>query len=237
MKIGPVEVNKKLFITMVVVLGLALVATFVKSIYVNRYNKYKVNTKEDFVYTRKEFKKSDSAIPYINLNTNYAKELNQQLYDLFENYRDSDTSANSISYRYNINANIVSVVIILKSINDNDELNFDFVTYVFDLDKGAKVLSDEEIIGRYNLSESDVSKELEKQMKNKYDYEVEQEILPDTCTYDNCFLKLRGIDNYLDNANYFIENDQLVIYRSYDVYSEYSEEDIYTRDDFKFYIN
>ena len=237
MKIGPVEVSKKLFITMIVVLVLVIVATFVKSIYVNRYEKYKVNKKEDFIYTKVEYKKSNSAIPYINLNTNFAKELNKQLGDLADTYRKSNTSNNSISYRYNINANIVSLVVILKSINDNDELTFDFVTYVFDLDKGARVLDDEEILSRYDLTLEDVSKEIKKQMKQKYNYEIKEEVLPDTCDFDKCFLGLRGIDNYTDNANYFIENDELVVYRAYNVYSKYEEENIYSRDDFKFYIN
>ena len=237
MKIGPVEVSKKLFITMIVVLVLTIGATIVKNMYINRYQKYKVNKKEDFIYTKTEYKKSNSAIPYINLNTQFAKELNEQLSTLASTYRKSDTSNNSISYRYNINANIVSLVVILKSINENDELTFDFVTYVFDLDKGAKVLDDEEILSRYNLTEEDVSKEIRKQMKQKYDYEVKEEILPSTCDFNKCFLKLRNIDQFTDNANYFIENEELVVYRSYNVYSKYEEENVYSREDFKFYIN
>ena len=228
MKIGPVEVSKKLFVAMIVVLVLTIVATIIKIMYVNRYQKYKVNQKEDFIYTKVEYKKSNSAIPYVNLNTSFAKNLNKQISALADTYRSSDTSNNSMSYRYNINANIVSLVIIFKSVNDNDELTFDFVTYVFDLDKGAKVLDDEEILARYNLTEEDVSDEIEKQMKQKYKYEIKEEILPEGCDFSICFLRLRGIDNYTDNVNYFIENEELVVYKSYDVYSEY---------DFKFYIN
>lgn len=237
MKFGPVEVSKKLFITMIVILVLTIGATIVKKIYVNRYERLKVNKNQDFIYTREEYKESKSYVPYINLNTSFAKELNSKIKELARTYEDSDTSNQSISYRYNVNANIVSVVIILKSINDKDELDFDFITYVFDLDNKGKALTDEEILSKYSLDEDNVSLAIEKQMKEKYNYEIKEEILPSTCDYDKCFLGLRGIDNYLDNANYFIENDELVVYRSYKVYSEYSEEDIYTRDDFKFYIN
>jgi len=237
MKIGSVEFNKKLFIAMVVVLVLAIAATIVKKIYVNRYDKYKINKKQDFIYTRREYKNSNSSIPYVNINTSFAKDLNKQIENLADSYRDSNTPNNSMSYRFNINANIVSLVVIFKSINEEDELEFDFVTYVFDLDNKAKALDDEEILSKYNLTEDDISKELKKQMKKKYDYEIEEEILPDTCDFEECFLSLRNIENYLDNVNYFIENDELVVYRSYKVYSEYNEEDIYSRDDFKFYIN
>ena len=237
MKFGPVEVSKKLFIAMIVILVLTIGATIVKKIYVNRYERLKVNKNQDFIYTREEYKESKSYVPYINLNTSFAKELNSKIKELARTYEDSDTSNQSISYRYNVNANIVSVVIILKSINDKDELSFDFITYVFDLDNKGKALTDEEILSRYSLDEDNVSLSIEKQMKEKYNYEIKEEILPSTCDYDKCFLELRGIDDYLDNANYFIENDELVIYRSYDVYSEYGEEDIYSRDDFKFYIN
>lgn len=237
MKIGPVEVNKKLFISMVVILVLAIAAVIVKHIYVNRYIKYKIDKKQDYIYTSYEFKDSKSYIPYININTDFAKDLNKQIDELASLYEDSNSSTTSISYRYNVNANIVSLVIILKNMNANDELEFNYATYVFDLDKGAKALSDEEILEQYNMTEEDVSNAMEKQMKEKYDYEIAEEILPDDCDYDTCFLKLREIENYTDGANYFIENDELVVYRSYKVYSEYNEEDIYSRDDYKFYIN
>ena len=162
MKFGPVEVSKKLFITMIVVLTIG--ATIVKKIYVNRYERLKVNKNQDFIYTREEYKESKSYVPYINLNTSFAKELNSKIKELARTYEDSDTSNQSISYRYNVNANIVSVVIILKSINDKDELDFDFITYVFDLDNKGKALTDEEILSKYSLDEDNVRKTNERKI-------------------------------------------------------------------------
>ena len=49
-------------------------------------------------------------------------------------------------------------------------------------------------------------------------------------------MSLRKIDDYLDDVNYYIENGSLVVYKTFEVYSKYNEEDYFTRDDFKFYI-
>ena len=73
--------------------------------------------------------------------------------------------------------------------------------------------------------------------KNKYLDEVKKDIISSSkCDYNNCYLKLREVSDLLSGVNYYIENDSLVVYRSFQTYSIYDEQDYFTRADFRFLI-
>lgn len=236
MKIGNVEISKKLFITFIVVVVLAIIAFIVSKVYTKDYEDYKIDDDKEFIYTYETYSSSETDIPYVNINIEFAKSLNKSLQELGSSYKSSTTPNVSMNYQYNINNNIVSLVIIFKKLNEKNELVFDYVTYVFDLEKEGKVLTDSEILKKYNITVDDVNEEINLQMVKKYDNEINNNVLPGTCNYIDCFLKLRNINKFTDNAHYFVEDGKLVVYTSYNVYSEYKEEEYFTREDFKFYI-
>ncbi len=236
MKIAGVEINKKLFIAVIVVVVLAIIGLIVDKLYINRYNKYKIDKDENFIYTSETYSKSKSYIPYINIDNDFCKTLNSEIEKLALDYKDSTSQNNSFTYRYNVNNNYVSLVIILKSLDDNDQLQFEFITYVFDLDDGGKALSDSEILQKFNITEDEVSEKISTELVKIYDDEINENIIPSECNFKDCYLSLRKIDDYLDDVNYYIENGSLVVYKTFEVYSKYNEEDYFTRDDFKFYI-
>ena len=66
MKIGKFEVNKKLFITFVVVVGLTIILLLVRHFVNNRYEKYKLDKNEDYIYDYVTYCASETSIPYIN---------------------------------------------------------------------------------------------------------------------------------------------------------------------------
>ncbi|MBR4618903.1 MAG: hypothetical protein IKO49_06325 [Bacilli bacterium] len=236
MKIGNVEINKKLFIALIIVSIIALIALIIKVTYLNRYEKHKIDKKKDYIYTYSTNDLTDTVIPYINLDSKDAKSINNTLVKISSLYSKNQMNNSSISYTYNVSNNYVSLLIIIRTIED-EKLKFSFDSYVFDLNDEARLLSNKEILALYNKDLDDINEKLEEEMRKKYDYEIEEEILPKSCDYNNCFLSLRNIDEYYDNANYYIEDGELVVYRDYNVYSEYNEQNYYTRDDFKFYIN
>ncbi len=236
MKIGKIEISKKLFITLVTIIILTIIALIIKSIYVKDYDDYKIDKDKEFIYTYKTYNNSDTSIPFININNDYVSNLNKELQKFGMNYENSNTSNNSMSYRYNVSDNIVSLVIIIKKLDSSDRLIFDYVTYVFDLKQDGKVLKDEEILKKYNISIDEVNTEISSQMVQKYNDEINKNIIPSECMYNPCYLQLRNVEKYTDNAHYYIEDGWLVAYSSYNTYSEYKEEDYFGRDDFKFYI-
>lgn len=236
MKIGKIEISKKLFITFIVVVVLTILVFILKKAYVIEYDDYKIDDDQEFIYTYQSYDDSKSNIPFINIDTEFVHNLNEQIQKLGEKYANSNTSNNSITYEYNINNNIISLVLIYKNLDKNNKLKFDFTTYVFDLNKGGKALTDDEIIGKFNTTNDKINEEISVQMVKKYDEEINKNILPSNCNYKDCYLKLRGVEKYTDNAHYYIENGWLVVYTTYNTFTDYHEENYFTRDDFKFYI-
>lgn len=237
MQIGKFEINKKLFIALIVVIVLSIISLIVKNMSSDRYNKYKIDKDKEFIYTYISYGSSKTYVPYVNLDTEFADNLNKQIQKVALNYKDSNTSNNSMSYRFNNYQNILSLVLIFKSIDSNNQLQFDFKTYVFDLGDKARVLSDQEMLNLFDVTTTDVNNALNKEMKKKYNDEVKKQIISGSiCPYESCYLKLREITNFADKVNYYIENGQLIVYRSFQTYSIYQEEEYFTRDDFKFVI-
>lgn len=237
MKIGKFEVNKKLFITFVVVVGLTIILLLVRHFVNNRYEKYKLDKNEDYIYDYVTYSASETSIPYINLNTDFAKVLNGQLEKLYSSYKNSNSSTNSLSYRFNVSGNYLSLVLIFKKMDSSNRLQFDFKSYVFDLSDGARALSDTEILNLFNIDNNYVEKQINNKFKNKYLDEVKKDIISSSkCDYNNCYLKLREVSDLLSGVNYYIENDSLVVYRSFQTYSIYDEQDYFTRADFRFLI-
>lgn len=236
MKIGSFEISKKLIIIFAITIVLLVVVLIIKGNYVNKYEKYKIDKDLAFIYTYETYNESETDIPFVNIDSDFAKTLNSEIQKLGLSYKNSNTSNNSMSYRYNINDNFVSLVLILKKLNSENQLVFDYYTYVFDLNQNGKVLNETEILKMYNMTENKINDEISSEMVKKYDDEINKKIIPGTCNYSDCYLKLRKINKYTDNIHYYIEDGWLVAYTSYNVYSEYNEENYFTRDDFKFYI-
>ena len=236
MKIGKFEISKKLFITFIIVVILAIAALIIKTTYINKYKKYKIEEDQEFVYTYATYDSSNTEVPYVNINTDFAKSLNEKVQKIGLTYKNSNTSNNSMSYRYNNKDNIVSLVFIFKSLNANNNLVFEFNTYVFDLDKDGKVLTNDEIFEKFNITEDEINSEIELQMVKKYDDEINKKIIPGTCNFKDCYMSLRNVNKFTDNARYYIEDGWLVVYTTYNAYSQYNEQSYFSRDDFKFYI-
>lgn len=234
MNLFGVEINKKLFWALVIIIGVSIICLIVKFVVVGSEDKYKVVKDKDYVYELISYKKSESHVPYINIDTDFAERLNSELKKLLSTYKNSTTSNNSISYRYNLSDDKLSLVLIFKSLDSKDQLQFNFKTYVFDLSDGARVLSDKEILDLFGVSQDDIVTILDQKMKKKYKDEVEKKILSSSeCNYD-CYLDLREISDFSEGINYYIENSKLVVYRSFQTYSIYQEEKYFTRNDFKF---
>lgn len=238
MKIGDYEVNKKLFIAFIIIVALCVISLIFKMYLSGRENRYKVDKDREYIYRYDYYSASKTNIPYINIDTDFVNNLNTQIQKIGLSYKNSQTSNNSMSYRFNQYQNILSLVLIFKSLNSNNELQFEFKTYVFDLNDGGRVLTDKEMLNLFNLNMDEVNDILNTKMKKKYNDEVKKKIIPSNiCAYSDCYLRLRGINNFLDGANYYIENGKLIVYRSFNTYSVYEEEKYFTRDDFKFVVS
>lgn len=230
-----IEIDKKLVIVIIVLIIITIILGIVNSSLKNRYTSLKIDDDKEYVILRFNNKGNNSFVPYVNLKSEDAKKVNNEIKSITNDYLYSETRHKNVTYRYNAEGSFVSVVLIFKDYINNEN-KFSFKTYVFNLNNNGSLMSDDEILNTFNVNYSFINGKMEEQMEEKYRKEIEKKILPSTCDYNTCFLNLRGISNYIDNANYYIENGKLVVYKAYNVYSSYKEEEYYTRNDFKFVI-
>ena len=231
-----IEYNKKLLIALIVVLALYAILLVIKNKSDNHYTNYKDDINKEYVYTKYQSSKNNAKVPYINLVTEDAKKVNHEILTLTTDYLKATNKNKTVTYRYNQNKNILSVVLTFRDINEYEQLEYSYKTYVFDLSKSAKLLTNDEIINKFDITYAEVNEIMAKNMKEKYvDEIVKGYVDKNECNY-SCYLENRNINNYIDNANYYIENSHLIVYRAFEVYSIYGEEEYFKRSDFKFLI-
>ena len=88
----------------------------------------------------------------------------------------------------------------------------------------------------YDITTIGVDNIIKKKMVELYNDEITKGYFKKSECDFNCYLKLRETNDFSKNANYYIENGHLVVYRTFNVYTKYKEEEYFTRDNFKFVI-
>lgn len=195
------------------------------------------NTNTSYITVKDENTSSfemESRCPTISLDSDDAKEVNDEI----EREYNSTVSSGkeSFDFDYAVNKDYLSLVTFYIYL-DRETNNPDVIinTYNFDLDSGALV-NDSDLLDDFSYSYSDISNSLEKEMKSYYQQEVDSMYFSkEECDY-NCFLDLRGIDNYTDNVKLFVRDNKLVFYRKFNVYSRFLEDQFYRSEDFLFEI-
>lgn len=200
----------------------------------NNYNYLKQNKGDYLVYTSYQQKigNYNQEIPYVNVESDIIDKVNEDI-DLFTSkYKDKDK--NDISYEYNINGEILSLLVKISSY-EGDIPKVYFSSYNIDL-KNRTLIGNKALLDLFNISSNEVSSKIETRFKKYYkDIVSDEYYTEDECDY-NCFLSYRGVDNYLDNVSYYINNGNLYAYKSFDFYSIFGEEDYFKDKDFRFLL-
>lgn len=198
------------------------------------YKYLKKDNKKALVYTIKSSENSvfHIEVPYLNIKDSFADEINKDIEEYTLEY--TDNKRLMLSYQYNINDYILSLVIKVVDYDTNVPKSY-FKTYNIDL-KNKKLLDDTILLSNYNVSVDDVSSKIENQFTDWYQDITKKGYFDEReCDYE-CFLEYREVDNYLDDISYYIENGKLVAYKPFVFYSIYGEEEYFKENDFKFII-
>ncbi len=229
------ELNKKRIIILLSMLGVIILLILLEHFLSNRYERLKIDKDKYFIYTNTKNTENNSLVPKVNLNSSDASIVNNEITSESLEYVTSDNKKKNVTYRYNRSGSLISLVMIYRDIIDN-KVNYNYKTYVFDLNKDGKLLSNDEILNKFNITYAEINDVMRTKMKNKYNSEVTRKIISKDCDFTTCFLNLRNIYNFIDDINIYVENNRLVVYRTYNVYTDYHEEKYYSRKDFKFVI-
>jgi len=233
---GQIELNEEEKIKlkrMLFIIGGLVVFAIIISLYASNFKTdaiktIKVDKSKALIYTVKERtvdgKKSE--VPYINMKGENIAKLNQDIEEFVDKYYSDSTSI--ISYTYDVSDKILSLVVKVAYF---DKIYYpDFRTYNINL-SDLSVLSDEDLLTKFNLTEEDVSNKIEDKFTYFYNDALSQGYYGGECDY-NCFLYFRGDKDYLDDIHYYIKNSKLYVYKAFNVYSVYDEEKYFTEDDF-----
>lgn len=173
-----------------------------------------IDSSKDIVFTVYKSTSYKQEIPNINikkLNNNINNEINK----LVEPYLEKENV--SIEYKYNINGNILSLIIIISETKDESAPNLYFKTYNINLKK-LKVLSDKEVLNLFDTNKSKITKGINEIFTNYYNEELEYNIIPNM-TYQE-YLKMRKLDNINDKLYFYISNNNLEVFVQYNIFSE-----------------
>ena len=190
---------------------------------------------KDLVYTVKSTKKDifHVYVPYVNIKDSAIKEINEDINSYVDDYIDKEMVI--LSYEYDTNGKVLSLAV--KTVdyeNENYPLVY-FKTYNINLET-KKLISDNEILDAFDITSSDVNSAIEKQFKKWYKNLIKEGYFAESeCDYD-CFLDSRGVENYMDEISYYIDDGKLVVFKPFSFYSIYKEEEYFKEEDFKIII-
>lgn len=234
-------------ILMVFFILMAIVCLVLYFVMVNQSSDHmvqKLDTSKAYIYTVKktENKNSESEeavydkVPSINLKGKKYQQLNNKI---LNQYSSLVKSNNYIYYGYQFDQskNILSLLVTYTYYPDQvvyPITNFD--TYHIDL-KSGKILTDQELLEMYHVSEKQIQVYLESKFKKYYSdlvhggYYTKKQ-----CNYD-CFLKNRGISkDYLEATSLYVDDGKLTLFKYYYKDSVYHEIEFFKDDSYQFLI-
>lgn len=232
--------NKKYSKIIPIIIGTILIILLIWYYFYNNKNKnfnyLKLDDSKYLVYTIYENSNDDNTlteVPVINVDAEVASKINKEITSEMTEFLNE--SGNKVTYEWELNGVILSLV--LKMVDNNTEYNPEvkFKTYNVNLETLEQV-SDSDILELYDIDEKTVAYNIQEQFKKFYEESGKEGYVDSNeCDYA-CYLKWRGVTDYMDNINYYIKDGKLYVYREFQFYSIFGEEEFFTEEDFLFYI-
>lgn len=196
------------------------------------YNKVKIDKRLEIIYP--VYEKDNYIVPAININDENINIINQEIVNKANTYLSKKGS--SISYNYSISGEVISLAIQYVELDKYERPIVSFDTYNINVLK-KHVLTDEEILSKLSVSENEIYNIVSSKFREFYNDEVNKKILDGECNYE-CFLFMRGIENenYTEDRKLYLNDGDLYVLKSFDIYSPFSEEKYFTFNDYLFQI-
>ena len=182
------------------------------------FNNMKIDSSKYLVYTGNELDSGSykQYIPFVNIKGEIGELINNNIVEYVNSFTNDNTC---ITYEYDLSGNVLSILLKVEdhSIADRATLLY-FRSYNINL-KHKEILSNETIFSYFNVSQSMVL--------NNYNYQLEEyykklvsnnSINSNECDF-NCFYNNREFTNDLDDAEYYVKEGKLFVYKPYVHYS------------------
>ncbi len=214
MKKNKKKSNEKLYLFGAVLL---LIVIFIYGMFLLTKNDNDIlldNTKT-IVYTSYENKDLEKSVPAINVKK-VSEELNNNISQLVTPYLNKEN--NKVYYKYQVNGNILSLIVIVEDFAVEGTLDVKFEAYNIDLVK-LKVLSNDEVLKMFGLDINYIDKVLNDKFKLFYEEGIKSNSIDRNISYEE-YLRMHNISSFRDNIYLYINNSKLNVYLDYDFWAD-----------------
>lgn len=182
------------------------------------FNNMKIDSSEYLVYTGNELDSGSykQYIPFVNIKGEIGELINNNIVEYVNSFTNDNTC---ITYEYDLSGNVLSILLKVEdhSIADRATLLY-FRSYNINL-KHKEILSNETLFSYFNVSSSMVLNNYNHQLEEYYKKLVSNNsINSNECDF-NCFYNNREFTNDLDDAEYYVKEGKLFVYKPYVHYS------------------
>ena len=225
--------NKKIVIIIILILIVLLSIIFN---YVNNkdynYTNLLENNKYDIVYDR--ISNYKDKVPYININNDNIKKINQEIETMYNEYL--IFSPDGFNYQYNVSKEVLSIIIKAYVVKP-ESTHYDIIYKSYNINlKNFKVLSNKEILNRFNISEKKMEYYLYNKFINYYSDLISKKYFTEVECDFNCFLESKNVENLLDDNYYYINDNHLELYKIFNIFTDYKEENYFNESSFHFIV-
>ena len=180
-----------------------------------------LNDKYDVVY-------DVDGIPIINISGEPISTINNEI----SNYYNLNSNGDKFEYDYDVSEDTLSILLTRYIIVENQEF-IEYKSYNIDL-VNMKVLSDEEILSKFEVTSDKLSFFMKNKFLNYYADLLDKGYLDGNKCDFNCFLVNCNFQD-LDEGNIlYIKNNHLYLYKFFNIYTDYNYNEYFTYDDFRF---
>lgn len=210
--------------------------SFVFSSFKKEGTKNKKEKNKAYVYTKGKKQIETSGIysyyPYLNLEGEDAKIVNEEFLSLYE--EEKENTLRQVTYDYEVSNDFLSIVLFQKEINkDTLKTNTIITTYVFSISKKTRY-ENNTLLSLFGKTEEEVEKGRDEKLLKIYEQEVEEKKLyKNVCDYA-CFLRTIGVKEKVGNVSYYIRKKKLYFFYPYDLFALSSDDAQAIKDNFLF---
>lgn len=190
-----------------------LTLIFIRSV-TNKNAKDKIVTNKEYIVTIKELSTKNnlkSEIPFINIKINNIDNINNEISKFI--YNETIVFNRSVSYEYYVQKNeILSLLITSKEYLTTNELALvKYKSYNIDL-KSKKLLTNEELLQKYDLLQEDFDDLYTREMKQFYKDALVEEFTDGYCDFE-AYVKYHELDD--GQESYFVNNNEIYYYKDF----------------------
>lgn len=191
----------------------------------DNFNYKKIDKSKYLIYTVEKRNSGDyhQFIPFINVVGDNVKLINDNIAEYIESFTNENTC---ITYEYSLSGNVLSLIIKVEDHSYADSANvLYFRSYNYNIRQDS-LLSNEEVLGYFDITVNDALDRFNSKLNEYYNNLKSNNLISSYNCDFNCFCNSRGFTKTLDDAEFFVKEGKLFVYKPYTFIQFDSDEEI-----------